>query len=180
MLRAACQLHVAQGRVQAAIQALFMALPVVSAGTAAGVPSLILTVLAGVLTSQACCLHPKMHDLSFDCKVLLSFHSGAVSAFMSALLMIRLVCSLKRSTQRHLHRTILVWSVSVGNALLSAKQEEAVVGQAHALLQWLRNSPAWSAELHAEVQLLWAAADAACGAGSAQVRRLQAQLWRLS
>lgn len=55
-----------------------------------------------------------------------------------------------------------------------------MVGQAHALLQWLRNSPAWSAELHAEVQLLWAAADAACGAGPAQVRRLQAQLWRLS
>ena len=52
MLRAACQMHVQQGNAQAAMQALFTALPVVSAGSATGVPALILTVLAGVLTSQ--------------------------------------------------------------------------------------------------------------------------------
>ena len=51
-LRGACQLHVLQGRPQAALQLLYQTLPVVSAGTAEGVPQLILTVLAGVLCSE--------------------------------------------------------------------------------------------------------------------------------
>lgn len=51
-LRAACQLHVRQGRPQAALQLLFTTLPVVSAGAAGGMPQLILTVLACVLSSE--------------------------------------------------------------------------------------------------------------------------------
>jgi hypothetical protein len=51
-LRGACQLHVLQGRPQAALQLLYQALPVVAAGTAEGVPQLILTTLAGVLRSE--------------------------------------------------------------------------------------------------------------------------------
>ncbi len=39
-----------------------------------------------------------------------------------------------------------------------------MAGQAHGLLQRLRGSGAWSAALHAEAQLLWAAADRARGA----------------
>ncbi len=53
-LRAACQLHIQCARPQAALRLLFETLPVVSAGTAAGVPALVLTVLAGVLTCQVC------------------------------------------------------------------------------------------------------------------------------
>lgn len=44
-----------------------------------------------------------------------------------------------------------------------------MAGQAHALLEWLRHSSAWSAQLHAEAQLLWAAADSARGAVKYQV-----------
>jgi hypothetical protein len=51
-VRAACQLHVLQGRPQAALQLLYQTLPVVAAGTAEGVPQLVLAVLAGVLLSQ--------------------------------------------------------------------------------------------------------------------------------
>ena len=44
-----------------------------------------------------------------------------------------------------------------------------MAGQAHALLQWLADSPAWSAQLQSEAHLLWAAADRARGAAPRQV-----------
>lgn len=52
-------------------------------------------------------------------------------------------------------------------------QDEAVAGQAHALLQWVQDSAAWSAGLAAEAALLWVTADAGRGISAAEARPLQ-------